>query len=108
MANSNASIEATRSDSSFGPGVRPLTIGLSDEAAWLRQALNTRDDALRLLRERFARDLEAAGELIGSTDAALGSEAEYASKLLDEYLAASERLFAVAKELALQGRLRSS
>ena len=105
MANPNASLEASRSDASFGTGVRPLTDATAGEAAWLRQALSTRDEALRLLRDRFARDLEAAAGLIASGDAALGSEAEYAGKLLDEYLAASEKLFAVASELAAQGRL---
>jgi hypothetical protein len=106
MANSNASIEATRSDPSFGPGTRRLN-GAAEEVAWLREALSARDDALRLQRDRFARDLDAAGGLARSTDAALGSEAQYASKLLEEYLAASERLFAVAKELAAQGRLHT-
>ena len=74
---------------------------VDDQAAWLDQAKKVRDQALRLMRERFAKDLESAEQLVGSTKAdALAREAEYARKLTAEYLAESERLFALSSRLA--------
>ena len=74
---------------------------VDDQTAWLDQAKRVRDQALRLMRERFAKDLESAAEIVGSTKPeVLAREAEYARKLTAEYLAESEKLFALMSRLA--------
>ena len=78
---------------------RPIDV----DAEWLHQARKVRDEALRLLRERFTQDLESAVEILGSRDPeALAAEVEYANRLTADYLAESEKLF------ALMGRLVQS
>ena len=74
---------------------------VDDQTAWLDQAKRVRDQALRLMRERFAKDLESAAQVVGNTKPeALAREAEYARKLTAEYLAESDRLFALSSRLA--------
>jgi hypothetical protein len=65
-----------------------------DGIAWLDQATKVRDEALRLLHDRFLKDLERATELVGPRKStALALQAEYAEKLTADYLAESERQF---------------
>src|SRR5215471_15966765 len=74
---------------------------IDEQAAWVDQAKKVRDQALRLMRERFAKDLESAAQVVGNTKPeALAREAEYARKLTAEYLAESDRLFALSGRLA--------
>jgi hypothetical protein len=74
---------------------------VDDQAAWMHQAKKVRDQALRLMRERFAKDLESAAQVVGSTKRdALAREAEYARTLTADYLAESDRLFALSSRLA--------
>ena len=76
---------------------------IDDQTAWLDQARKVRDQALRLMRERFAKDLESAAQIVGSTKPeAVAHEVEYARKLTAEYLVESDRLFALSKRLARQ------
>jgi hypothetical protein len=80
-----------------------------DQAAWLDQAKKVRDQALHLMRERFARDLESAAQVVGSAkSSALAREAEYGRKLTAEYLAESDKLFALSRRLARKAPRESS
>lgn len=78
-------------------------------AAWLCQATNARDAALRILQNRFRDDLEVATQLVGPTKpAAVALQTEYANKLMAAYLAESEKLFELMGKLVGAGPLRSS
>jgi hypothetical protein len=80
---------------------------IAAEAAWLRQARLVRDEAFGLLRDRIREDLEFAAQVLGGRNsAAFASEVEYASKLTAEYLAESERLFALMSTLVQNGQSR--
>jgi hypothetical protein len=50
------------------------------------------DLVLRLMQDRFEKDLEAA-QLLGCNSASLESEAKYASELIGDYLMRREQLF---------------
>jgi hypothetical protein len=84
---------------------RPVDV----QAAWLYQAQKVRDEALRLLRERFKQDLELATQLLGSRKPdALAAGADYANKLAADYLAESEKLFGLMSKLVQLGDLRTT
>ena len=80
-------------------------VTIDDRSAWLRQAEQVRKDAARLLRERFARDLEAAQFVASRNPEAFASEVKYADKLTADYLAESEKLLALIDRLAQRGLL---
>jgi hypothetical protein len=81
---------------------------VNDHSAWLRQATEVRDEALRLLRGRFTKDLESVAQLVGSRHPeALASKVEYADKLMADYLAKSEKLFELMGRLARDGGLHT-
>jgi hypothetical protein len=105
MRTSSEATEANPADAAGAKWTRSPQNAVDDQAAWLDQAKRVRDQALRLMRERFAKDLESAAQVIGSTKPeALAREAEYARKLTAEYLAESDRLFAVSSRLARKAR----
>lgn len=78
----------------------------NDQIAWLAQATKVRDEALRLMRERFSKDLEDV-RLFVSCNApnAFTLQVEYATKLTADYLAESERMFELISKLARDGLL---
>jgi hypothetical protein len=99
MRTSNEPAEAPEVVGAKWPPARQSAV--DEQTAWLDQAKKVRDQALHLMCERFAKDLESAQQIVGSTKAdALAREAEYARKLTAEYLAESERLFALSSRLA--------
>jgi hypothetical protein len=100
MRTSSESAEANPSDA-VGTKWPPAPQSASDDqTAWLDQARKVRDQALSLMRERFAKDLELAEQLVGGTKPeALAREAEYGRKLTAEYLAETEKLFALTHRL---------
>jgi hypothetical protein len=104
MRTSSEAAEADHADAA-GAKWRPAAQGpADDQAVWLEQAKKVRDQALRLLRERFAKDLESAEQVVGSTKPeALAREADYARKLIAQYLAESEKLFALTSRLLRKG-----
>ena len=66
------------------------------QAAGLEQARRVRDEALHLMCERFKQDLAFAAQLLGGKGPdGFVSEVEYANKLMADYLAESEKLFAL-------------
>jgi len=65
----------------------------TNDVARLEQAASVRDDALRLLRDRFRADVEAATELALCDQATMLALRADADKLIVEYLAESEKLF---------------
>jgi len=72
---------------------------LDDYSLWLPQARRVRDEGLHLLRECFTKDLDSAAQLFGSRNPeALAFAAEYAAKLSADYLADSEKLFALMSD----------
>ena len=76
--------------------------------AWLRQATNARDAALRILQNRFKDDLEVATQLVSPTKpSAIELQAQYANKLMAAYLAESEKLFELMGRLVRAGLLRA-
>jgi hypothetical protein len=78
----------------------PADAAGAEQVEWLLQAKKVRDEAIGLLRERCARDLELAAELLeGRKTEALVIEIEYASKLTRDYLAESEKLFEITRRL---------
>jgi hypothetical protein len=103
MRTSSEASEAAPADAvgaKWSPGSQSV---IDDQAAWLDQAKKVRDQALRLMRERFAKDLESAAQVVGSTKAgALAREAEYGRKLTAEYLAESDKLFALSRRVVRQ------
>lgn len=73
-------------------------------AAWLLQAIKVRNEALNLLHERIEEDLRSATQLFdGRSPDVLASEAEYASKVIADYLIESERLLALTNRLVHDG-----
>jgi len=66
--------------------------GIANDVAWLNQAAKVRDDAVRLLRDRFRADVEAATELALCDQASTLALRADADKLIAEYLAESEKL----------------
>jgi hypothetical protein len=71
------------------------TAGATDDgkAACLRDAINAREAALRILQNRFREDLEFAAQLVGHTKpAAVQLQEQYANELMRAYLAESEQL----------------
>ena len=109
MRTSSEAAEANPADA-VGAKWTPAPQGAADDhAAWLDQAKKVRDQALHLMRERFAKDLESAAQVVGSTKAgALAREAEYGRKLTAEYLAESDKLFALSSKLARKAPRESS
>lgn len=101
MARPNGTVEA--SDSVATPSINklsPMEGPVDDRAAWLRGATKERDEALRLLRHRFTKDLEAAAQLVGSRNPkAFASQVEYANKLTADYLTESDKLFTLMNRL---------
>src|SRR5262245_28231607 len=72
----------------------------ADFQAWQDQAQRARDAALRMMRERFARDLEESGLVLGGNNkSALAVRAEYADALTAAYLIESEKLFSMLRPL---------
>lgn len=84
----------------------PANAAVDDQAGWLRQAITVRNEALRLLQDRFTRDLQSAAALVsGRGPDAFAAELKYADKLTADYLAESEKLFALMDRLAQDGLL---
>lgn len=79
-----------------------------DQVALLAQATKVRDEALRLLHERFSKDLKDVIQLVGcSAPDAFTLQVEYASELTANYLAESERMFDLMSKLARDGLLET-
>ena len=84
------------------------TAGATDDgkAACLRDAINAREAALRLLQNRFREDLEFAAQLVGHTKpAAVQLQEQYANELMKAYLAESEQLLDLMGKLGRAGLL---
>jgi hypothetical protein len=77
---------------------------IGDPGTWLAQATRVREAALRLMLERFGRDLTDVQELVGRSDQnAFASQIDYANKLTASYVAESERMFELISRLARDG-----
>jgi hypothetical protein len=78
-----------------------VAISPADLPHVLDQARRTRDAAWQMMHERFARDLELTGLMLGSDDnSRLSAKAELASRLTAAYLVESERLFSMMRPLS--------
>src|SRR5258708_3157404 len=82
--------------------------GTRDPGALLAQATRVRDEALRLMLDRFGRDLDDVTQLAGCGDPnAFSLLVEYADQLTAKYLDESERMFELMRKLARDGLLQT-
>ena len=108
MATRGSCTEQSQGDGADTLNTRPQATDrvADDHAAWLVQATKVRDEALRLMHERFIKDLEDVTQLVGGNDPiAFRLQVEYADKLTAGYLAESERLFDLMNKLGEDGLL---
>ena len=75
-------------------------VTIDDRSAWLHQVEEVRKDAARLLRERFAKDLDEGAQFVASRNPeAFASLVRYVDKLTADYLTESEKAFTLIDKL---------